>query len=108
MNIQNPLEVLHVTSIEKPDPYRNLAIGIVEGNVMDLDRVLRRKAQGRSKADDDIIFDEIYTFFHSGWFVFLTLDKLDGPTFYNKLLDNFERTGSVYADRIKYMTISKE
>ena len=75
---------------------------------MDLDRILRRKAEGRSKIDDEIIFKEIYTFFHSGWFVFLTMDKIDGPSFYDKLIDNFEKTGSVYADRIKYMTMYKQ
>ena len=106
--VNDIFEIHHVPVSQPTDPWRNLAIGIVEGNIMDLDRILRRKAEGRSKIDDEIISKEVYDFFHSGWFVFLTMDKIDGPSFYDKLLDNFEKTGSVYADRIKYMTVSKK
>lgn len=100
-------EGVPTTTIEThktPDPYEALAFGIVQGNIDQLNRLLRKKDRVDEHPelklpDRDVVeLRDIEKFFYSDWFVFLVQDKINGPRLYKKLLDNYAKLGDVYQD----------
>ena len=100
-------ECIPTTTIEsrrEDDPYRALAFGIVQGNIDQLNCLLRRQERVAKHPDSKMRnrdlkeMRDIEQFFYSDWFIFLVQDKIDGPRLYRRLISNFNEHGDVYED----------